>query len=173
MPSGATPLSLMGSLRLSISVRGNFEEVSGSKNRFQSVRPCKNLEEVRSLLHEQSLISASKRNFVIDRLWADVEVRLRRTFHLLWRSPSCAHLRWACMVFSIKVESSTRPASTRQKASLRYSTNAYSTHLEKHPRSYQTSERGCQVVQVVSVVVWKKQDADAIVFIVFLVFKKT
>ena len=55
----------------------------------------------------------------------DVEVRLRRTFHLIWLPPSCAHLRWACMVFSIKVESSTRPASSRHKSSPWFKTSLY------------------------------------------------
>ena len=84
---------LVKSQYISISVRGNIEDVSGSKNRFQLVRPCKNLGEVRSLVHELNIASASKRNFVIDKILADVEVRLRRTFHLIWLPPSCAHLR--------------------------------------------------------------------------------
>ena len=76
-----------------IVVHGNIVDVSGSKNRFQYERPCKNLGEVRSLVHELNIASASKRNFVIDKILADVEVRLRRTFHLIWLPPSCAHLR--------------------------------------------------------------------------------
>ena len=52
-----------------------------------------NLGEVRSLVHGLNIVSASKRNFMIDRHLADVEVRLRRTFHLIWQPPSCAHLR--------------------------------------------------------------------------------
>jgi hypothetical protein len=43
----------------------NIEDVSGLKNRFQRERPCKNLGEVRSLVHELNIASASKRNFVI------------------------------------------------------------------------------------------------------------
>ena len=107
----------MTPLMTSIDVPRDIEDVSGSKNRFQWERPCKNLGEVRSLVHELNIAGASKGNFVIDRLLSDVEVRLRRTFHLIWLPPSYAHPRWACMVFIIKVESSTRPASSRQKPS--------------------------------------------------------
>ena len=57
----------------------NIEDVSGSQNRFQWERPCKNLAEVRSLVIELNAASASKRNFVIDRLLTYMEVRLRRT----------------------------------------------------------------------------------------------
>ncbi len=52
-----------------------------------------NLGEVRSLVHELNMASASKRNFVIDKGLTAVEVRLRRTYHLLSSAPSCAHLR--------------------------------------------------------------------------------
>ena len=47
-----------------------------------------NLVEVRSLVIEQNVTSASKGNFVIDRHLTTVEVRLRRTFLLIYLSPS-------------------------------------------------------------------------------------
>ena len=75
--------------------------------------------------HRVNAASASKRNFMIDRHVMGVEVRLRRTFHLTWPPPSCAHLQWACMVFPIKVESSTRPASSRHKSGPWFKTCVY------------------------------------------------
>ena len=64
--------------------------VSAKLNLFELCRVAtedgktNNLEEVRSLVHEQNYASASERNFVIDKTLSNVEVRLRHTFYLIW-----------------------------------------------------------------------------------------
>ena len=102
----------------------NIEDVSGSQNRFQWERPCKNLAEVRSLVIELNAASASKRNFVIDRLLTNMEVRLRRTC----QSSAVHQASWAfdplALCFPFEIGHSARSASSRHDQALFWETTA-------------------------------------------------
>ena len=80
---------------------------------FQWERPCKNLGEVCSLVHELNIASASKRNFVIGRLLTKMAVRLRRTC----QSSAVHQASWAfdplAWCFPFEIGHSARSASSR------------------------------------------------------------